>query len=75
MAATSAGTQNPNEHRCGMVGWWDIRCSDGWLRLWHGAPFGRGGGPDCCGAVVRPCAGYSAGLTLLHLYQRLLVFF
>ena len=46
MAATSAGTQNPNEHRCGMVGRWDIRC-----------------------------AGYPAGLTLLHLYQRLLVFF
>ena len=58
-----------------MVGRWGIRCSVGWLRLWLGAPFYRGGGPACCGAVVRPCAGYPACLTLLHLYQRLLVFF
>ena len=73
MAATSAGTQNPNEHSCGMVGRWDIRCSVGWLLLWLGAPFCRGGGPACCGAVFRPCVGYPACLTLLHLYQRLLV--
>ena len=26
MAATSAGTTNPNEGRCMMVGWWDIWC-------------------------------------------------
>ena len=36
MAATSAGTQNANEHRCGMVGRWDTGCSVGWLRLWRG---------------------------------------
>ena len=74
-AATSAGTQNPNEHRCRMVGRWGIRCSVGWLRIWLSAPFCQGGGPACCGAVVRPCAGYPACLILLVLYQRLLVFF
>ena len=38
MAATSAGTQNPNEHMCGMVSRWDIRYSVGWLCLWRGCP-------------------------------------
>ena len=66
MAATSAGTQNPNQHRCGIVGQWDIRCSVGKLRLWLGAPFCRGGGPACYGVVGHPCAGYPACLTLLH---------
>ena len=33
------------------------------------------GGPACCGAVFRPSAGYPACLTILHLYERFLVFF
>ena len=58
---------------------------DGWpvgypVFGWMAAPMAwcsllLGGGHAYCCAVVRPCAGYPACLTLLHLYQRLLVFF